>query len=338
MQKAARTARRRSSAPFRRSPLRREPPTSVKNALRPFLAPLLGGVAFLVLYILGLLDVISTRPALAIDAFLLVCMVLFFPMRYAHRLAPRRRLLAGGLCVLWVAVIFYPVYRRIYPGDRLFTVDATAERLPIALPTEDLLTFDLLIDGHLDDAEHGGTRVAHYAVTIDGPETPPQSFQGEFKETWQRQRQGRAQPVEVLRERRATTVTVQNPHRERLQVTALSVEGQAAPMLTLSVHPHLLPPWWMTVLLGAVLLGAAAWYDRATGAGETAASLVIATAATFVGAYTFPSIGSPHPTFRELAGAAIVGALVGGPIGGLVAWSARGRAGAPPATLSARAR
>jgi hypothetical protein len=90
--------------------------------------------------------------------------------------------------------------------------------------------------------------------------------------------------------------------------------------------------------MGAALLTGAVLFDRATGAGETAASLVIATAATFVGSYAFPGIGSPNPTFRELAGAAIVGALIGGPIGGLVAWSSRGRPPAPGTALSARAR
>ncbi len=337
MQKAARTARRKGSVPYRRNPLRRGSPTSVASSLREFLPPLVAGVVLLVLYILGLLDVIPTRPALAIDAFLLLAMVLFFPMRYALRLPAPRRVLAALLAIAWLAVIYYPVYRRIYPGERLFTTDAQVERLPITLPTKGLERFDLLINGHLDNPEHGGTRVARYAVTLAGQTTPPQVFEGEFKETWQRQRQGRGQDVEVLRERSARTVVVDNPYRENLDVTAVRVDGHADPVLTLSLYPHLLPRWWVTVLLGAALLSGAVWFDRATGAGDTAASMVIATAATFVGAYTFPSIGSPQPTFRELAGAAVVGALVGGPIGGLVAWSTR-RGGASSLALSARAR
>jgi hypothetical protein len=338
MPQAARPARRRVGAPYRRKPLRRYGPASLKEALRTFLPPLAGAIVFLLLYILGLLDVISTRPALAIDAFLLFCMVLFFPMRYAHRLPPRQRVLAVAFGALWLIAMFYPVHRRIYPAERWFTVDATPEGLPITLPTSGVRRFDMLIDGHLFEAAPGGTRAARYAVTLQGDATPSQTFQGEFKETWQRERQGRTQPVEVLRERRATTVLVDNPRRENLRVSALRVEGQAERMLTLSLHPHRLPPWWLTLLLGVALLTGAVLFDRATGAGETAASLVIATAASFVGAYTFPSIGSPHPTFRELAGAAVVGALIGGPIGGFVAWSSRSRLGASRVTLSARAR
>ncbi|MEW6273368.1 MAG: hypothetical protein AB1689_29160 [Thermodesulfobacteriota bacterium] len=334
----ARPARRRVGAPYRRKPLRRYSPASLKDALRTFLPPLVGAIVFLLLYILGLLDMMATRPALAIDAFLLFCMVLFFPMRYAHRLSPRGRALAVAFGALWLIAMFYPVHRRIYPAERWFTVDATADDLPITLPTSAVRRFDMLIDGHLYEADPGGARAARYALTLEGDETPSQTFQGEFKETWQRQRQSRSQSVEVLRERRATTVVVENPHRENLRVSSLRVEGQAERVLTLSLHPHRLPPWWLTLAIGASLLAGAVLFDRATGAGETAASLVIATAASFVGAYTFPSIGSPQPTFRELAGAAVVGALLGGPIGGLVAWSARGRFGASRVTLSARAR
>ena len=57
MAQAARASRRRASAPYRRKPLRRETPTSLAEALRNFLAPVAGGIAVLLLYILGLLDV-----------------------------------------------------------------------------------------------------------------------------------------------------------------------------------------------------------------------------------------------------------------------------------------
>ncbi|HEY8517895.1 MAG TPA: hypothetical protein VIS07_20480 [Candidatus Binatia bacterium] len=334
----ARPARRRVGAPFRRKPLRRGSPASLKDALRTFLAPLIGALVFLLLYILGLLDVIATRPALAACAFLLFCMVLFFPMRYAHRLAPRQRALAAVYGALWLIAMFYPVHRRIYPAERWFTVDATPENLPITLPTSEVRRFDMLIDGHLFAADPGGARAARYSITLDGDQTSPQTFQGEFKHTWQRQRQSRSQSVEVLRERQATTVVVENPKREDLRVSALRIDGQAERRLTLSLHPHRLPSWWLTLLIGAALLAGAVWFDRATGAADTAASLVIATAASFVGAYTFPSIGSPQPTFRELAGAAVVGALLGGPIGGVVAWSTRSRSSGPRVALGARAR
>jgi hypothetical protein len=338
MAQAARASRRRASAPFRRRPLRRDTPTSLAEALRNFLAPVAGGIAFLLLYILGLLDVIATRPAMAADAFLLLCMVLFFPMRYALRLQPRHRIYAFVFAGLWLITIYYPIYRRIHPGERLFTVDASPASVPIELPATGLGRLDLLIDSHLDAAEPGRTRVARYAVTVEGEHVPPRTIEGEFKETWQSQRPARTQTVEVLRERKATTVVIDNPGRGPLRVTDLRIEGQAQPVLTLSLYRHLQPPWWMTLLLGSVLLTGAVLFDRTTGAGDTAASLVIASAAAFVGANAFPGIGSPNPTFRELAGAAVVGALVGGPLGGLVAWSTRGRFAFATGAVRARAR
>jgi len=328
MAQAARAARRRVGAPYRRKPLRRSTTRSGMEAVRTFLPPALGAVAFLIVYILGFLDVIATRPALALDAFLLLCMVLFFPMRYVMRLAPRHRVLALVFAALWLVTIFYPVYRRIYPGERLFTVEATAEALPIELPTRGLGRVDLLIESHLDPAKVGQTRVARYSLTLEDGAGAPRTLEGEFKETWQSQRQARNQQVEVLRERRSTVVAI-DTGGDPLRVIALRIDGHARPALTLSVYRHLLPAWWLTVVLGAALLAGAVLFDRATGAGETAASLVIATAAAFVGTYAFPGIGSPNPTFRELAGAAIVGALVGGPVGGLVAWSTRRRPAQP---------
>src|SRR5262249_28112873 len=152
-------------------------------------------------------------------------------------------------------------------------------------------------------------------VEADG--APPQSFDGEFKESWVRQRQGRRDAVEVLSERNAREVVLENPGESDLRVTALSVSGQASSVLTLSLYRHgLLPPWVQLAIGIALLLGAVA-FDRATGASETAASMAVATGTAVTGAFAFPSIGSPHPTFRELAGAAIVGGLLGGPIGGL---------------------
>jgi hypothetical protein len=104
----------------------------------------------------------------------------------------------------------------------------------------------------------------------------------------------------------------------------MEIRGRAEQRLTLSLLPRLQAPWWLLLPVAMALLLAAVAYDRATGASDTAASLTIATGAALTATIAFQSVAAASPTFRELFGASIVGALLGGPIGGLVAWSFRG--------------
>jgi len=293
----------------------------LRDAVDTWGLPAVAGSLFLLLYVLGNLDVIETTPALAADGLLLVGMVLFFPMRYARRLGNGGRAAAAALAVVWIGVVYYPIYWRIYPGERIVSVDVTPDSIPLDLKAAGRGTsFDLVIDGHLLPADRGRSRAARYSLTVEATGVPAETFGGEFKESWLRQRQGRRESVDLHRQRSAATVHIQNPENADLRVTALSVDGQAEARLTLTLYRHVLPPLWATLGMCAALLVAAVAYDRATGARETAASLAIATGAALTGAYAFPSVSSPHPSFRELFGAAIVGALLGGPVGVLVAW------------------
>jgi hypothetical protein len=322
MPETARSWRRRPPAPLRRSSSGAATGSVLRDALQIWVPPIVAGLTGLVFYILGLLDVIDTSPALAIDAFLVLAIVLFFPMRYVSRLDTRGAILALLFAAIWLFAVFTPIYRRIYPGPRLFSVEATPEALPITLPVAGQGSeLDLVIDGHLlDDDDTRATRVANYTLSIHTDGGSEQTFSGEFKESWLRQRQGRRDAVEVLSERNARTVRLSNPTEGNLQVVGMSISGQASNVLTLSIYRHTLPEVWAQIVIGIGLLAAAVAFDRATGAGETAASMAVATGTAVTGAIAFPSIGSPHPTFRELAGAAVVGGLVGGPIGGLFGW------------------
>lgn len=302
-------------------------PSVDAELLRTWLPPSLGGAVFLLLYVLGNLDVIETPPALAADALLLALIVLFFPMRYAYRLSPRGRMAATLLGILWVTAVYGPVYRRIYPAPRIATVEVTPEGLPAVLPAAGHgPQLDLVIEGHLEPGVPGSTRAARYRVTFQDSEGRSQSHTGEFIETWERQAQGRRDGIELLRARTATRVALDNPSNANMRVTELTMRGRAERRLTLGLYPHTqLPPGLSIVVAGALVLAALA-FDRATGAAETAASLTIATAAALTCTFTFQTLASPQPTFRELFGATIVGALVGGPIGGLVGWVFKGRA------------
>jgi len=339
MPQASASRRKRQPPPVRR-PLASERSVLASEAVTIWVPPAIAAAVALVIYFLGNFDVIDTPPALAADAFLLAAIVLFFPMRYVHRLDTRGRILALGFAAAWLTVVYFPIYRRIFPGERLAMVDASPKNVPLTLNVAGRGThLDMVIDGHIEPSSQGATRSAEYLVTVAAPGIEPQTFSGDFKESWQRQRQGRRGSVDVLNERKATRVLVDNPKNEDIQVTAVNVKGQAAEYLTLSFYRHILPPWWVSLPIALLLLAGAVVYDRHTAASETASSMVIATAAALTGALSFPSIGSPHPTFRELIGTVIVAALIGGPIGGLTAWLFGGRPeAAGKSTTRARAR
>lgn len=270
---------------------------------------------------------IETPPALALDALLLALIVVFFPMRYAYRLSPRGRAAASLLGVVWVLAVYGPVYRRIYPAPRIATIEVTPDALPAVLPAAGHgPRLDLVIEGHLEPGVPGSTRAARYRVTFEDSAGVEQTHAGEFIETWERQAQGRKEQIELLRARTATRIALDNPSDQDMRVTQLSMRGRAERRLSLGLYPHTQLPLWLSLPFAAGLILAAVAFDRATAAGETAASLTIATAAALTSTFAFQSVASPQPTFRELFGATIVGALVGGPIGGLVGWLFKGRA------------
>ena len=322
---AIRSSRRRLPDSKRAKATRR--PSVDAELLRTWLPPSLGAALFLLLYVLGNLDVIETPPALAADALLLASIVLFFPMRYAYRLSPRGRLAATALGLVWIVAVFGPIYRRIYPAPRIATVEISPDRLPAVLPTAGHgPQLDLVIEGHLEPGVPGATRAARYRVTFEDSAGHSQVHTGEFIETWSRQPQGRREGIELLRARTATRVRLENRSNGDLRVTDLTMRGRAERRLTLGLYPHTQSPLGLSALVAAALLLGALAFDRATAAGQTAASLTIATAAALASTFTFQTLASPQPTFRELFGATIVGALVGGPIGGLVGWIFKGRA------------
>lgn len=288
--------------------------------------PAIAGGLFLLSYFLGYFDVIETPIALAGCIFLLLATVLFFPMRYAERLDLRGRILAGAYAVVWMAAAFYPIWDRCSPAERIVATEVTSTSVPQTLAVAGRgARLDLVIDGHLPPSETGVAHSAQYMITVEAEGLPPQTFTGDFKDRWSRQRSGRRSSVEVHDEMTSSWAVVENPSQQDLRLTLASVKGQAEDRLSLTLHRHRLLPGWMTLALAVLLLVGALVFDARTGAGDTAASMVIATAAVLCGSSVFPYVGSPNPSFREMIGAVIVAALVGGPLGGLVAWLFRRR-------------
>ncbi len=283
--------------------------------------PALALTALVAIYTLGSLDLVGTQTALAAGSFLLLTIVLYFPMRYRSRLEGNERRNALLFAGIWLLTLCYPTAQRLYPPMRLATLKLTRANLPISLPAETLgRRLDVEIIGHLRAGLPGTTRAANWDLVIRNPPAPDRRLHGRFLKSWSADRPGR-QERPTLRDSRTSTLATLPPLSDTgAAITSFHVHGQAEDRLTIGLRPRAQPPLWLSVAVGLLLLFGAARFDRASGAGRTAASLTIATGAAWAGTLAFPAIGSVEPTFRELIGAVIVGALLGGPLGGVAAW------------------
>ena len=291
-----------------------------RGRLGNFAAPALAAALGLAGYTLSGVGAVPTRVTLGSAALLLILMVLYFPLRYRARLAPRRRALAWIFAGLWAAAIALPIFLRLVPPARLATLEIVPDALPVAIPeSAHGRRLDIEIIGHLRPGVPGATRAAGWDLIVQNPPAQPLTLEGRFFESWAPRAAADGSPI--VRSRRTA-------QRERIgalgqdaAVSSFRVHGQAAQRLTLGLRPDPQPGWLLVVPAATLLLLGAARYDRETGAGRTAASLTIATGAALTGALAFPWMGSVDPTFRDLLGAMVIGALLGGPIGGAAAWA-----------------
>ena len=191
----------------------------------------------------------------------------------------------------------------------------------MAIPPQALgLPLDVEVLGHLRPAISGATRAARWEITITSPPESKHLLQGSFLESWSTSRQDRREHSGLRISRTAELTTLPALSIAGATIARFRVRGQAENKLTIGLRRRTQPPIWLLVTVAAFLFLGASRFDRASGAGRTSASLTIATGAVVVGSVSFPAIGSVDPTFRELLGAIIIGALVGGPLGGVMAW------------------
>lgn len=283
--------------------------------------PALALTAFVAIYTLGNLDLVGTQTALAAGSFLLLLTVLYFPLRYRSRLAGNERRQALLFAGVWLLTLCYPIAQRLYPPLRLATLDLTRAALPVAFPTATLgRKLDVEIIGHLRAGLPGTTRAASWDLAVRNPPDPDRRLHGRFLKSFATDREGSRENSAAGISRIVALGTLPPLSDSGAAITSFQVRGQAQERLTIGLRPHAQPPLWLSIAAGLLLLLGAARFDRASGAGRTAASLTIATGAAWAGALAFPAIGSVEPTFRELFGAVIVGALLGGPLGGVAAW------------------
>ena len=273
-----------------------------------------------IVYVLGRWEVIDTRTAIAIAALVLLAALLYFPLRYHTRLAPGGQALAWIFALIWFVALTIPVLSRIYPLPAIAAFEIQPAEVPYLLPAAihgaDL---EMRITGHLREGQPHATRNGRWRMRIQPPEGPPLPYQGSLRQSWGGSPHKPGGQLE-LRQSRVATIIHLPPLAPGSRVTSLQFSGQAEPRLTIVARPSGRMGLGWRITVGLLLLLGAATYDRASGAGRTASSLTIVTGAALVSTVSLQAFGSADATFRELFGAVVAGALMGGPLGGLAAW------------------
>lgn len=301
----------------KRGPQRREPRWSAQNLpLQIILALLLAPMV----YILGRYEVIDTRTAIATAAMILLAALLYFPLRYRTRLNPRGKFLAWVFAIVWFSLLATPVLQRVYPPPAMIGFEVTPKDLPFSLPTSILQErLELKVTGYLRRGQPHATRNGKWSLRIEAPGQRAISLKGSLRESWG---SAGADPdrLPALHRSRITTHFPVPPLPSGSEISYLDFRGQALDRLSIIARPNVRQPLALQLILGLALIAGAAVYDRASGAGRTAAALTVVTGAAVVSVLVFPNLGAADATFRELFGAIVAGALVGGPVGGIAAW------------------
>ena len=273
-----------------------------------------------VVYILGRWEIIDTQTAIAIAAMVLLAALLYFPLRYRTRLDRRGQFFALVFAVIWFGVLATPVLKRVYPAPAITSFEVQRDEIPYSLPTSILgKPLEFKVTGHLREGQPHATRNGQWLLRIQRPTGRPLSFTGQLQQSWGSPSPD-SHPLPQLRQSRITT-NIQVPSLPPgSQIGTLQVTGQAQPRLSIVARPDNRWPMSWQLPVGAMLLLGAALYDRSSGAGRTASALTLVTGAALVSVLVFPVLGAADATFRELFGAIVAGALVGGPVGGLDAW------------------
>ena len=295
----------------------------VRDALASWVVPTAAVVTLTVAVFLNALNVLGDGTAAAILLLSLLVLAAFNVLSPAlgdgaDDRFPWPALLAVGL--VWVAVIYLPFHRRLFPGEVLARTRLTdGAVLPVGGHGS---RFDLLVEGHMPLASEHRDRFVHYDLAVVDAQGASQTIDGELSDRWRTRRLGRRGTAPSHLEHLSAIHVLDDPAGADLRVQRVTLDGEKNAELAATVYPHRALPLAVLAIAGALLTAAALWYDRWLDADETPwATLLTAVAAS--AATVFSMSGAGHPGIRDLIGAVLVGAIAGLPIAFLAAWAAR---------------
>jgi hypothetical protein len=225
--------------------------------------------------------------------------------------------------VVWLIGLGWPLHATITPPTPLFVGEVHKGAAPTAVSLNgEPGQYRVVVNGHLpmtaDRASHGGTY--HLRVKDDG--SLDSVVQGDFTETWRRQRIGRrgGLPVRVVHSVAQHRISSDSGHD--LNIALVDLSGDAGNSVGVEVFKQavstgLLAGIGVVVTAGAIAIDA--WRTDVSHEGL----MTIETLAALGGVAAFRAFGAAHPGFGDLVINGLLGALPGAAAGAAL-WRAAG--------------
>jgi len=260
-------------------------------------------------WLLSAIDVWSEPVAVVGVGASLLVLALFAAFRpYLFSENPRHRHAALAFAVTWGILLFTSFYRYNFPGTPLAGGVLRAGGEAIPLPAG---LVAVVADGHFVAAQSQGNRLGHYRIEIAPASGSSFAIDGNFEDSFARQRLGRRGSTTVEIQHTSQRHVVSVPSEARLRVT--DMDPSLDPALRVSVY-RAANPWFVPIvgIVGMVIaLVLEKWLD---GDG----SVTMAAAVTFFVVDQYLRWASPHPQLRSLIGAILVGGFIGAPLAALL--------------------
>lgn len=272
-----------------------------------------GGIA--VVALLSLLNEISPTTGVSALGFLLLLLIVFFPLKLAlsGAVEPRVKAFILGFSLVWIGITCAQLYFAIFVGSLAgggsVAVDGGAMTLPLG---EQGTLYDLVVEGNFAAAAGDVGREASYVLSLEKDGKKIQEFTGVFSERSVRQRLGRRGSTTSHQLHNHVLHSFVSPGEGTYQVTAVRIDPQLTPTLMVSLFRDTYPEKTFWVLSGLLLIGA--YVGEVMLAGQEV-PLVLVTAIALIFVLTFRNLGVPPHSYRDLVGAGMIAAIAGPLVG-----------------------
>jgi hypothetical protein len=281
----------------------------VVDALESWVVPTLSLTAGALFWLLSAIDVWPESIAVVGVAGSLLVLALFAALRQ-HLFAEdaRRRYAAIGFGLAWGVLLFVAFYVDNFPGAPTVGGVLRPGGEAISVPAG---THAMVVDGRFVATQGQGNRLGHYRLEIVPRDGAPSALDGDFEDSFARQRLGRRGTtlVEIQHTSQRHFITLPTASTVRLGEVDPSLE----PEVRIAVYPAM-NRWLFPVLGVAGMIMALVfekWFD---GDG----SVTMAACVTFFVVDQYLRWASPHPQLRSLIGAVLVGGFIGAPLAAVV--------------------
>lgn len=286
-----------------------------QDALLSWGIPLFLGVAIGTVALLGALNQISQTMGTTALGWLLLLLIVFFPLRTAltATVEPHLKVLTLGFGLAWVGITWAQLYFAVFVGQEIFAGALTADSVGISFSLGDQGTvYDLVVEGSFAAAIGEVGREAGYRLLLEKDGQRIEEFDGIFSEHWTRRRLGRRGRTTSHQLHNHVLHRLRSPGEGMYQFKVVRVDPQLTPTLNIALYRDTYPEKTFWLLSALILIGA--YIVEVLYAGKEV-PLVLLTVSALVFVLTLRNLGPPPHGYQNLIGAVMIAAITG-PLGG----------------------